>query len=250
MPTLKGTYVSFNKSDLAHLDDGQLKIICVFPQITNRLAVLEAQVYGHMNVALDASNEQAKRAVAICGFIESLILIAGELKEAWEAIQQCYYGTKVAKTMNPALPKEIQERLKRCGAHCSGDSLLTFLRNNFAYHNSPSLMLDAIKATSDDSTMAFYVLDQRVFYFDYATQNRMAAIAQWLGVEDPTEIIHPLMQGVLAQAFNDIYLPMVVIAHTILLTVKNDHEQFELRNVPDEMNLRSDVFFEPRLTEE
>src|SRR5439155_16023313 len=119
----------------------------------------------HMNVVQDESSEQAKRDVAICGFIESLILIAGELKEAWQAIQQCYYGTKVAKAMNSTLPTQIQEMLKRCGPHFSGDSLISFLRNKFAYHNSPLLVLDAIKATSDDGKMGFYVLDQRIFYF-------------------------------------------------------------------------------------
>ncbi len=155
MTTFKGTYVTFNKADLAHLDDGQLKIVSIFPHIANRLAVLESQVYSHMNVVQDEAQDEAKRRAAVCGFIESVILIAGELKEAWEAIQHCYYGSKVAKTMNSTLPTPVQEMLKRCGSHFSGESLVSFLRNNFAYHNSPLIALDTIKSVPDHVEMGF-----------------------------------------------------------------------------------------------
>src|ERR1022692_2556446 len=99
MKTVNAHRVSFTKADLAHLADGQMEIVCVFTHILNRLKMLETQVYGHMNVFQDRTQNLPKREFAVCACVESIILIAGELKEAWEAIQECYYGTKVSKTM-------------------------------------------------------------------------------------------------------------------------------------------------------
>jgi hypothetical protein len=240
----KGLQVTFDRADLDHLDDGQLKIICVFPHITNRLAVLETQVYAHMNVFLNQETEQAKRDAALCGYLESIILIAGELKEAWESIQKCYYGTKVAKAMNSKLPLEIQECLKRCGSHFSGDSLVHFLRNNFAHHNSPDIMLATLKAAPRKVQLSFYVLEQRVFFFDYATKVRMAAIADKLGVDDVSDIVHPMTETIMGHVFHDVSLPMLVIANDILLTLKTIRTPIEVNNVPEPTELRADVFFD------
>jgi len=238
---MKGVRVSFNKADLEHLDDGELKIVCVFPHVLNRLRVLESQVFGHMNVALDESQEGTKREIAICGFIESIILVAGELKEGWEAIQQCYYETKVSKAMNSTLPPTIQTALKRLPGHFSGESLAMFLRNNFAYHNSPETAVQALKTFSDDATLTFTVLEQEHFHFDFATHVRIGAIAEWLRIDDWVEVIHPLMETIMGRVFNDVCLPMIVIANTILLTVKNTRTPIQVTAVPSDAELRSEA---------
>src|SRR5437764_15443573 len=92
MKDISGVRVTFKKRDLAHLDEGRRKILCVFPHILNRLKILESQVFSHMNVAEDESLDNTKREMAICAFVESIILIAGELKEAYEAVTQCYHA--------------------------------------------------------------------------------------------------------------------------------------------------------------
>lgn len=242
MINMPAMYVSFTKADLAHLDDGQLKIVCVFPHITNRLKVLESHVYSHMNVVVDHSEQRAKRDIAICAFIESMILIAGDLKEGWEAIQQCYYGTKVSKTMHATLPEQIQACLKRLPAHFSGDSLASFLRNHFAFHNSPDVVLDTIKTTPGDEEMGFYVLDESIFYYDFATTIRFQAIAKRLNLADRELIVKRMSQEIMGSAFNDLYLSMIVITDTIVQTVKTKRESLEVTNIPSDKELRSEVF--------
>jgi len=241
MKNINGVHVTVKKGDLAQLNDGQLKIICVFPHVLNKLKILESQVYSHMNVALDTSREKVRREMAICAFLESIILIAGELKEAWDAIQQCYYGTKVSKTMNASLPQDIQDRLKRLSGHFTGDSLVSFLRNNFAYHNSPDKAMEAIKLFDDEDTLAFYIIEDNN-YFDYAGKVRIAAIAERLGLDDWNRIFTPLMETIMGQVFNDLYLPMIVIANNILLTLKQVRATVALKDVPDDSELRADVF--------
>ncbi len=90
------------------------------------------------------------------------------------------------------------------------------------------------------------MLEERFFYFDYATQIRMAAIAKRLGVEDTADAILPLMQRVLGEVLNDVYLPMVVIANNILLTVKNERRRIEVRDIPQEADLRAEIFYDPQ----
>lgn len=243
MKDLNGVRVTFTKADLAHLNDGQLKIIGVFPHILNRLKMLESQVYAHMNVALDESLENAKREVAVCAFVESVILIAGELKEGWEAFQQCYYQTKVSLAMNGALPAEIQTRLKRLSGHFTGTSLATFLRNNFAYHNSPGTIVETMKLLENDDTMAFYILAEDNHYFDYTTKIRIAAIAERLRVSDWTQVVTPLLQEIMGKVFNDVYLSMSVILRDILTTVAHERSSIEVKGVPSDQELRSEVFF-------
>src|SRR5262245_50708833 len=117
MKNFRGIRVVFQKADLAHLDDGQLKIIAVFSHIMNRLKMLESLVYSHINVVQDETLEQARRDVAIGAFLEVMILMAGDLKEGWAAIQQCYYATKVSKTMTAVLPEQVRIALKRLPNH-------------------------------------------------------------------------------------------------------------------------------------
>ena len=244
MKDLLGTLVSFQKKDLAHLNDGQLKILCVFPHIMNRLKVLETQVYSHMNVMQDESIDIAKREVAICGFLEAIILMAGELKEAYEAIQHCYYRTQLAKSMKSLLPDDIQERLKRLPRHFSGDSLVHFLRNNFAYHNSPDTALQTIKILDDDTSMAFYFLDQGAnIYFQFATNIRIVALAEWMGIDDCHDAVGALMPEVMGKVFNDVWLPMFVLVRDVLNTFKQEITPVHLTAVPLESELRAAVFY-------
>jgi hypothetical protein len=238
---INGHRISFTKADLAHLDEGQLKIICVFSHVLNRLKMLESQVYSHTNM-LNKSRENVRTEFSLCAAIESMILIAGELKEAWEAIQQCYYGTKVSKTMNASLPKEIQEALKRLPTYFTGDSLTMFLRNNFAYHNSPDTALDTLKLKGSDAPMAFYYIDEENIYFDYATDIRLSAIANWLGHPDLSTVISPLMETIMGKVFNDVYITMAVIAHNILLTVKHERSSVVLKGVSSDKELSAEVF--------
>ncbi len=80
MKNLQGMQLTFKKSALASYGDGEVKIILVFAAISNRLKLLESQTFAHWATAKDASRAKPARSAALCGVVESLILLAGELK--------------------------------------------------------------------------------------------------------------------------------------------------------------------------
>jgi hypothetical protein len=127
MKDLQGVQLTFKKSDLTAFGDGELKIILVFAAVLNRLTLLQTQTFGHWATARDTARSEQTRSAALCGVVESLILLAGELKEAWESIQQCYYRTQVSRSLHSTLPANVQEAMKRCGRHFDGTALTTYL---------------------------------------------------------------------------------------------------------------------------
>ena len=109
MKDLEGMHLTFKKSALAAFRRWQLKIILIFAAISNRLKLLEADTFSHWATAKDESRSEPVRNAALCGVVESLILLAGELKEAWESIQHCYHSTQVSKKLNARLPESAQD---------------------------------------------------------------------------------------------------------------------------------------------
>jgi hypothetical protein len=242
MKDISGVRVTFKKGDLAHLDEGRRKILCVFPHILNRLKILESQVFSHMNVSEDESLDRTKREMAICAFAESIILITGELREAAEAVTQCYHATQVSKTLNTTLPVEVQAALKRLSGHFAGDALTAYLRNNFAYHNSPGLAVGTLNILPADDELAFYVLQDDNNYFEYANRLRIAAIAEYLKLDDWTKVVKPLADVVMREVFDDVYHILNGIVVTILNGVQYDRVGVTVKNVPSSKEIRSDVF--------
>jgi hypothetical protein len=220
---LQGVQLTFENGDLAAFNDGELKIVFVFAAISNRLQLLETQTFGHWAAAMDTARSEHGRSAALCGVVESLILLAGELKEAWESIQQCYYGTQVSRSLHPQLPSNVQEAMKRCGRHFEGAGLLTYLRNNFANHNNAYEMLNIAKSLDKSTEFKFLLFPHDNKYFEYATKLRLAAIADHLKLRDwewdkvvqrMVEIIvnhvysdiHAALNGVLSQLFTSVSL--------------------------------------------
>lgn len=195
-----------------------------------------------MNVAEDASLDNTKREMAICAFVESIILIAGELKEANEAVTQCYHATKVSKALNASLPNQVQAALRRLSGHFAGDALIAYLRNNFAYHNAPGLAMSTLDLLPADDELAFYVLQDDNNYFEYANRLRIATIAEHLGLSDWSEVVKPLAEVVMRQVFDDVYHILSGIVVTIINGVKFDRVGVTVKNVPSSKEIRSDVF--------
>lgn len=239
---IQGVRVSFKKSSLTQLDEGRRKILCVFPHILNRLKILESQVFGHMNVAEDESLDNTKREMAICAFVESIILIAGELKEAAEAVTQCYHATQVSKSLNASLPAVVQAALKRLPSHFAGDALTAFLRNNFAYHNSPGVAVATLDLLPSDDDLAFYVIEFDNNYFEYANRLRIAAIAEYLRLDDWSAVVKPLAEVVMRQVFDDVYHVLNGIVVTVFKDVQRDRAGVTVNNVPSTKEIRSEVF--------
>lgn len=113
MKDIQGAKLTFDKKGLAGFTDGELKCLYVFPHILNRLKMLDAQVFSHWAVGTDTSLPEPVRQAALCGVAESIFLTAGELKEAWEAIQLCLYKSQASKGIYAQLPDDIQAKLKR-----------------------------------------------------------------------------------------------------------------------------------------
>ena len=242
MKDLKGLVISFKKADLVKLNEGELQVLAVFPHVINRLNMLESHAYSHSNVAMDSSVGPEKRVMAVSAFVESVILVAGELKEAWEALQKYYYGSQLAKAMNPKLPLPIQEMLKRLSGHFKGESLVNFLRNSFAYHNAAEHPKEAMQMLPKDDELHFCVIDEQHLFYEFANRIRIMAIAKRLGVGEWTDVMQPLTSEVMGTVFNDVYVPMSVIVRHVVDKVGWAKSQI-IVNLPEERELRADVLF-------
>lgn len=221
MKDLQGMQLTFKKSDLAAFGDGELKIIFVFAAVSNRLKLLETQAFGHWATAKDASRSEHVRSAALCGVVESLILLAGELKEAWESVQQCYYGTQVSRSLHSKLPANVQEAMKRCGRHFEGTALTTYLRNNFANHNNASEMLKIAKALDEAAEFTFSLFPHDNKYFEYATKVRLAAIADYLKLQDWEwdKVIQRMVGIIVKEVYADIHAALNGVLSQLFTTV-------------------------------
>src|SRR5947209_4393666 len=132
MKNLQGIKLTFEKTAFATYGPGERKILYVFAAISNRLRLLLTQSFGHWATARNEARSEHARSAALCGIVESLIDLAGELKEAHESINQCYHGTQVSKSLHSQLPTIVQEAMKRLPRHFAGTGLVPYLRNNFA----------------------------------------------------------------------------------------------------------------------
>ncbi len=243
MKTLDGAKLTFDKRGLTGFTDGELQCMYVFPQILNRLKMLDGQVFGHWAVALDLSRPAAVRDAALCGVIESIFLTAGELKEAWEAIQQCFYARQVSKTMHPLLPADVQGKLKRLPEYFKGTSLTTFLRNNFSYHNSPDAVLASIKLLDEDDPHTAYLLPQENNYFDYATKVRLATVAEHLKLSDRNTVVDEMLKIVVKEVLTDVSNVLNAILAMLFQKVAVKNEALSLAEVKSESELTADFFF-------
>jgi hypothetical protein len=226
MKDLEGVQLTFKKSALAAFGDGELKIILVFAAISNRLKLLEAETFSHWATAKDESRSELVRSAALCGVAESLILLAGELKEAWESIQHCYYSTQVSKELNPTLPEGAQAALKRCGRHFDGVGLVSYLRNNFANHNNADEMLKIAKALDDQAEFNFSLFPQDNKYFAYATEVRLFAIASYLELpeKDWVKVIERMVEVVAKQVYADVHEALNGILSQLFKFVELDRQ--------------------------
>jgi hypothetical protein len=221
MRDIQGMQLTFKKSDLTAFGDGELKIILVFAAISNRLKLLETQTFGHWATAKDASRPEHTRSAALCGVVEFLILLAGELKEAWESIQQCYYGTQVSRSLHSTLPANVQEAMKRCGRHFVGTALTTYLRNNFANHNNVSEMLKIARALDEAAEFSFSLFPHDNKYFEYATKVRLAAIADHLKLRDWEwdQVVRRMVAIIVKEVYSDIHAALNGVLSQLLSTV-------------------------------
>lgn len=243
MKTTSGAKITFTKADLANFSDGQKKVLYVFAHILNRTKLLETQVFSHWRTATDAQRSPIERDAALFGVFEFLILLAGDLKEGWEAFQSCYYGTQLSKIMNAQLSEEVQQTLKRLPNHFTGTSIAHRLRNDFAYHHSPEKVLSTVHILEDDDPHTAYLLDDDNNYFDYATKLRIAAVAESLGLTDWRTVIKHLVTTIAGEVFNDFSTALNAILVTLVETITHQHEAVELPSVPSDEELSGHYFF-------
>jgi hypothetical protein len=245
MKDLQGTQLTFKKSALAAFGDGELKIIFVFAAISNRLKLLEAQTFGHWATAKHVTQSGPTHSAALCGVVESLILLAGELKEAWESMQQCYYGTQVSRSLNAKLPGGVQDALKRCGRHFDGAGLVSYLRNNFANHNNAGEMLKIAMALDDDAEFMFSLFPQDNKYFEYATKVRLLAIASHLKLSemDWDKVVERMVEIIVKHVYTDIHSALNGILSELFTTVTLDRESKDLDGVPNWNEMSGGYYF-------
>ena len=120
--------------------------------------------------------------------------------------------------------------------------MTAYLRNNFAYHNSPDLAVGTLDNLSAADELAFYVLENDNNYFDYANRLRIAAIAEFLKLDDWNKVVKPLADVVMRKVFDDVYHILNGILVTILKGAKNDRTSVTVKGVPSTKEIRSDVF--------
>ena len=240
MKDISGSLITFKGSELTKLSDGELQVISVFPHVLNRLKMLETQTFGHMNVLLDETLPKVKRDCALCGFLESTILIAGELKEAWESLNQCYYSSKLSMTLTEKLPPPVREKLKGLKTYFSGKSLINFLRDKFAYHNSSEIALATTKLLEEKSDLRFYYLGEENIFFYYAMVLRMNAIADFLNLSTSEGIVPHLMENILGRAYNDVYLVMTVIVSEVFKSLNCVKTPATITEVASDLEVRSE----------
>jgi len=243
MKPISGVKITFTKADLAHFCDAQKKVLYVFAHILNRTKLLEAQVFSQWRTAMDKQRSCVERDAALFGVFEFLLLLAGELKEGWEAIQSCYYGTKLSKTLNAQLPVDVQDILKRLGNHFNKTSITNQLRNDFSYHHSPDRIRTTAQLLEDDDSHTAYLFAEGNNYFDYATKLRIAAVAESLGLSDWRKVIEHLVNTIAVEVFHDFSTALNVILVTLVKTIAHQHEPVELPSVPSDEDLSSHFFF-------
>jgi hypothetical protein len=240
MKPMSGAKITFTKADLAHFSDAQKKVLYVFAHILNRTKLLEAQVFSQWRTAMDTQCSSIERDAAFFGVFEFLLLLAGELKEGWEAIQSCYYKTKLSQTLNPQLPADVQKILKRLSNHLS---IIALLRNDFSYHHSPDRILTTAQLLEDNDSHTAYLFAEGNNYFDYATKLRIVTVAESLGLSDWRKVIEHLVNKIAVQVFDDFSTALNVILVTLVETIPHQNELVELPSVPSDKDLASHFFF-------
>ncbi len=226
MKDVQGVKLTFDKAGLSAFTDGELKIIYVFAAICNRLQLHQTRAFGYWATARDESRSQNARDAAMCGIVESLITLAGELKEAWEAVQSCYYRTQVAKALNPLLPEHVQTALKRCKKHFDGNGIVHYLRNTFAFHHDSEAPLQIAKHLADDNEHSFVIFPSVGKYCEYATKVRLSAIAIELKLTDWdwTRVIEALVNILVKDVYQDMYFVLNGILAELFTKVQLDKE--------------------------
>lgn len=243
MKNIRGEHLTFAKSRLNGLSDGHLKALYVFAHILNRLRLLESQVFAHWNTSTAEPAGHVKSEAAGHGAIETLLYLAAELKEAWEAIQSCYHTSQLSKSLNSRLPAEVQEALKRIPKHCSGDGVIYKLRNQFSYHHSPDEVLAAAKELVDDDPHNAFLFEGENNFFGFAADLRILTIAKVLGISNPNKLMEYLVREVAGEAYNDISATLTAILAEILSEAGVGVADVELSDVPSSDELRAGFFF-------
>lgn len=243
MKNLRGEHFAFAKSRLSNLSDGHLKALYVFAHILNRLRMLEAQVFAYLNTAKAGPAGHVKSEAAGYCAIESLLYLAAELKEAWQAIQSCYHGSQLSKSMNSQLSKEAQEALKRIPEHCAGDGAIYKLRNQFSSHHSPEETLEDAKNLLNDDPHNAFVFEGENNFFGFAADLRMLTIVRVLGVSNPNDLLDHLVKEVAGKACNDVSTVLTAILVEILSEVGVGFSDVELEDVPSAEEIDGSYFF-------
>lgn len=236
MKDLEGVKITFDKGALAAFSDGELKIIYVFSAITNRLQLVLTQSWGYWATAKDESRSEHARSAAIFGVFESLVLLAGVLKEAYQSIGDCYHDTLVAKSLNSKLPDFVQEALKRLPRHFAGTGITHYLRNNFSHHNDPESVLQLAKRLDKDAEHVCYFFPQDNKYFEFATKVRLFAIADYLKVHDWDEVIASLVNTVVKKVYPDVHVVLNGILAELFVKVPRQSEpafEKDVRTFPE-----------------
>ncbi|HBC89432.1 MAG TPA: hypothetical protein DCZ94_21045 [Lentisphaeria bacterium] len=243
MKALSGRKIKFTKANLSHFSDAQMTAFYVFPHILNKLKLLETQIFSQWQTATDSKRSQIEREAALLGAFEFILLLAGELKEGWEAIQSCYYGNKLSKTLNTKLRKDAQYALKRLPSHFTKTSIALRLRNDFSYHHSPDKVLSTTKILEKDDPHTAYLFKDDNNYFDYATKLRIASVAESLELSDWRKVIEHLIFTVVKEVYQDMAIALNTILGELMKTVSCGQEVVDLPNVPSDVELSGHFFF-------
>jgi len=244
MKLIAGAKITFTKAALAGFSVAEKKAFYIFAHILNRTKLLEAQIFSQWQTVLDTQRSSIERDAALFGLFEFIILLAGELKEGWEAITICYHKSQLSKTLNTQLPEEVQKILKRLPDHFNGTSITHHLRNHFAYHHDPEKIFSAFQLLADDDLHIAYLFSEENNYFDYATKLRIAAVAESIGHSDWRRAVEHLVTKVAGEVGADVSKVLNAILATLIAKIIDcDHEAVELPSVPNETELAGHFFF-------
>jgi hypothetical protein len=247
MKDIQGFKVSFEKSEFAAFGDGERKIIYVFGGISNRLKLLWTQSVGYWATAKDKTRSEHARNAALCGIVESLILLAGELKEAHESIRQCYYGTHVSRSIQAKLPSNVQDALKRLSKYYEGDNLATYLRDRFANHNDSNEVLKIANGLDHEADHTFYWFPHDNKYFEYATKARLAAIAMYLTLDewDWETVIAKMVKIVVTEVYPDVHAALNGVLSELLGQMELQRESIIEQGVRNWHELSGEYYVAP-----
>ncbi len=128
----------------------------------------------------------------------ALRLLAGKLNEGWRLLHQSFFGGQgLSKIYEPLLPPDSLDALKSLKSHFNNRSLLEDLRNNFAFHYSPTKLDEALSCYGTQEDLDIFLGEGFANSLYYTSEVLMnLAMADAIGEQDPEKGFERIVQEV------------------------------------------------------